>query len=120
VALDAQKQVVLQLGDGAGLGEIADELEAIHRWNDDLWLLQFVHFERAYMAVATARWDEADARLREALEISRRIGDRGNELLHLSMMGWRDRCRGDLAGALDSLRDVGRRAHEMGHVEWSA
>lgn len=120
VALDAQKQVVLQLGDGTRLAEIADELEAIHRWNDDLWLLQFVLFERAYVAVGTARWDEADARLREALEISRRIGDRVNELLHLSMMGWRDRCRGDLAGALDSLEDVGRRAHELGHAEWSA
>ncbi len=70
VALDAQKQVVLQLGDGARLAEIADELEAIHRWNDELWLLQFVLFERGYMAVGTARWDEADARLREALEIA--------------------------------------------------
>ena len=85
MALDAQKQVVLQLGDGAGLSEIADELEAIHRWNDELWLLQFVLFERGYVAVGTARWDEAETRLREALEISRRIGDRGNELLHLSM-----------------------------------
>jgi tetratricopeptide (TPR) repeat protein len=120
VALDAQKQVVLQLGDGEGLSEIADELEAIHRWNDELWLLQFVLFERGYVAVGTARWDEAESRLREALEISRRIGDRGNELLHLSMLGWRDRCRGDLARALESLEDVRRRAHEMGHAEWSA
>ena len=120
VALDAQKQVALQLGDRAALEAMTDELEAIHSQNNDLWLLQFVYFERGYLAVGTARWDEAETRLRQALDISRRIGDGANELLHLSVLGWRDRCRGEYASALATLEDVARRAHELGHAEWSA
>ena len=119
-ALDALKQAALQLGDRSGIEAIADELDAIHRWNDELWLLQFVLLERGYVAVGTARWEEADLRLQEALEISRRIGDRANELLHLSMIAWRDRCLGRHAKALPILENVARRAHEMGHGEWSA
>ena len=121
VALDAQKQVVLQLGDGAGLGR--DRRRA--RGDPPLERRPVAAAVRALRAGVHGRRHGAMGRGRRApaegarKSTSWRIGDRGNELLHLSMMGWRDRCRGDLAGALDALGDVGRRAHEMGHAEWS-
>jgi len=36
------------------------------------------------------------------------------------MIAWRGRCLGRHADALPILWDIARRAHEMGHVEWSA
>lgn len=119
-ALDALKQVALQLGDRDGLERIAEELDPIHRWNQDLWLLQFVTFERGYVALGTARWDEADRLLHEALDICLRLDDRGNELLHRSMIAWLERCRGAPEAAAVALETLNARARDLDHVEWSA
>jgi len=117
-AMDALKQVVLQLGDSARLAEFTDELLRVHQRHQDLWLLQFVHFERAYVWLGTGQWERAMVELRKSLEINARIGDRGNEPLLLATLGRYHGLRGEYGRALE----VGRRALDLAgdvrHTEW--
>jgi tetratricopeptide (TPR) repeat protein len=119
-ALDALKQVVLQLGDAGAFEEIADELAPIHERLQDLWLLQFVHFERAYVWAGLGRWEDAFDELRRSLDINRRIGDRGNEPLLLSSLGRFHGLRGEYGEALELGRRGTALAAEMGHAEWGS
>jgi len=119
-ALDALKQVVLQLGDASRVADLADELSRIHERTGDLWLLQFVEFERAYVSIGTGRWEDALSGLRRSLEINRRIGDRGNEPLLLSAMGLYHAVRGDYDEALESGRRAVELATRVGHAEWTS
>jgi class 3 adenylate cyclase/tetratricopeptide (TPR) repeat protein len=119
-AMDALKQVALETGDFETLERLADRLAEIHRRNDDLWLLQFAVFEVAYADVARMRVDRAFAGLEEALSISRRIGDVGNEPLYVAMLGRAHRARGEYDRALPLGRRAFDLARELGHGEWTA
>lgn len=119
-ALDGLKQVALQLGDASRLEEITDELIQIHRRHRDLWYLQFVHFERAYVWMGIGRWDAAVAELRKSQDINRRIEDRGNEPLLLATLGRYHALRGEYREALDAARRSIDLARYVGHAEWTS
>ena len=119
-AMDAVKQVALETGDVETLERLADRLIEMHRRTDDLWLLQFPVLELGYANIAMARLDRAFAHLEEALAINRRIDDRGNEPMLLSMLGMAHRARGDYAPALALGRRALELARELDHAEWIA
>lgn len=120
VAMDSLKQVAMEIGDFSTLEDIGSQLAEIHRRHGDLWYLQFVVFELAFMSIATASWEEAFARLDESLAIGRTIGDRGNEPLHLGAFAWAHRSRGDYGRALAAGREAVALAHQLGHAEWTS
>jgi tetratricopeptide (TPR) repeat protein len=119
-SMDALKQVALQTGDIDTLEELIPRLSAIHRRNDDLWLLQFAVLELGYADLERMRLDRAFAAFDEALSINRRIGDVGNEPIYLAVIGRAHRGRGEYEQAVA----LGRRARDLaiglGHGEWSA
>jgi len=77
-------------------------------------------FEVAYADVARVRLDRAFAGLGEALSISRRIGDVGNEPLYVAMLGRAHRARGDYDDAIALGRRAFDLARDLGHGEWTA
>jgi tetratricopeptide (TPR) repeat protein len=119
-AMDALKQVALQTGDFGRLEELAGRLAAIHRRTDDLWLLQFAVLEVGYGDVLRGRSERAIARIGEALEINRRIGDRGNEPVHLGLLGRAYRGAGEYGRAIELGRRAFALARELDHPEWIA
>ena len=68
MAMDALKQVALQIGDFETQERMATRLAEIHRRNDDLWLLQFAVEELAYADLARVRLDR---RVRRARGVAR-------------------------------------------------
>ena len=119
MAMDALKQVALQTGDFETQGRLAARLALIHRRNDDLWLLQFAVEEVAYADLARARMDRVFAGIDESFSINRRIGDIGNEPMHLAILGRAHRTRGDYDEALEIGRRAFDLARELGHGEWT-
>jgi predicted ATPase/class 3 adenylate cyclase len=119
MAMDALKQVALQTGDFETQGRLAERLAEIHRRNDDLWLLQFAVEEVAYADLARARMDRVFAGIDESFSINRRIGDIGNEPMHLAILGRAHRTRGDYDKALEIGRRAFDLARELGHGEWT-
>lgn len=119
-ALDSLKQVAMQLGDLARLQELAARLGDIYRRHGELWYLQFVVFERSLVPMAAGGWGEAEDRIREALALGRRLGDRGNQPLYLATLGWVHRSRGAYAEALELGRQAVGLAYAVGHAEWTA
>jgi len=119
-AMDAQKQVALQLGDLDALRDTTRWLEASCRRRGDLWRLQFVLFESAFVPMAAGRWDEAIRLVEEGLELCHRIDDRGNEALYLGAMCWFERARGRYGRALELGKEATEVASAAGHMEWTA
>jgi len=78
---------------------VIDELEPLLRRLGNLRLLAWTVFESAIPAVAAARWDEAERRMTEAVDLSHRGGLVGNDSWFLAHLGWLARLRGrfDLA-----------------------
>jgi len=97
--LDGLKTPHAYLGEVAPLTEVIDELEPLLRRLGDLKLLEWTVFESAIPAVAAARWDEAEHRMAEAVEISHRGGFIGHDSWFVAHLGWLARLRGrfDLA-----------------------
>lgn len=56
--------------------------------------------------IARGRWDEATAKVEEALAINRRSGFAGDESWYVSNLGWIARLKGDHAEALRHGRDA--------------
>ena len=81
-----------------------DELEPLLRRLGDLTLLQWTVFESAFPAFAAARWEEAEHRMTEAVEVSRRGGFVGEQSWFVAHLGWLARLQGrfDLAVTLGS------------------
>jgi tetratricopeptide (TPR) repeat protein len=119
-AIDALKQAALQLGDLDRLGRLTAELEEAERASGDLWYLQWTLLEAAFVPLGRARYEEAAARLDDALAISRRIGDSTARPLIHDARCWLERSRGRYDRALAE----GRRAVELsapgGGGPWSA
>ena len=99
LGLDGLKTAHAYLGEVAPLTEVIDELEPLLRRLGDLRLLEWTVFESAIPAFAAARWDEAEHRMAEAVEVSRRGGLIGHDSWFLAHLGWLARLRGrfDLA-----------------------
>jgi tetratricopeptide (TPR) repeat protein len=119
-AMDAQKQVAVELGDLATLRDATRWLEASCGRRGDLWRLQFVVFESAFVPMAAGRWDEAVRLVGDALALCRRIDDRGNEALYLGSMCWFERARGRYGRALEVGNEAVAAASAAGHAEWMA
>jgi tetratricopeptide (TPR) repeat protein len=120
LAMDSLQVATAMIGDFATIDEVAPQLVAIHRYHGDLWYLQFALYQWCYVPIGAEQWDDAIARLEEALAINRRIGDRGNEPLYLATLGWFYRSCGDHQQALAHGRAAVILAEELGHAEWTA
>jgi class 3 adenylate cyclase/tetratricopeptide (TPR) repeat protein len=118
VALDAVKQVAMQVGDLSRLEETLIKLAAIYRDRGDPWYEQFVHLESTFLHLGRGRWVEAYAAVSRALDLNRKLGDFGNEPLHLTAQSWCLRLRGRLSEAETSARRAFVLAGELDHPEW--
>jgi tetratricopeptide (TPR) repeat protein len=117
-ALDALKQVSLQIGDWETLGLIARDLGDILRRHDELWYLQFVLHESSFIGSASGEWEVSLERLQEALALNRRIGDRGNEPLHHAGLCMVNRMAGRYGPALEAGVRGCDLAAALDHAEW--
>ena len=119
-AADALVLVSALLGDLPRLEERAAELVETRRAQGDPWYLHLALMQSAVPPLGWGRWDEAEARLNEALGIARKIGDRGNEPAHLATLAWVERGRGKYGGALAYARQAVSIAEQVDHPEWIA
>ncbi|MFB9880294.1 AAA family ATPase [Planobispora siamensis] len=116
-ALDGLKTAHAHLGEMPALGRLIGELEPLLRRLGDLWLLQWCVFESALPAAATGAWDEATARISEALAVNRRSGYTGYEKWYVAHLGWVARLR----GRHDDAVRYGRQSLDLdSHAWWSA
>ncbi|GII00084.1 ATP-binding protein [Planobispora takensis] len=116
-ALDGLKTAHAHLGEMPALGRLIGELEPLLRRLGDLWLLQWCVFESALPAAATGAWDEAAARISEALAVNRRSGYTGYEKWYVAHLGWIARLR----GRHDDAVRYGRQSLDLdSHAWWSA
>jgi class 3 adenylate cyclase len=116
-AMDSIKLAVWQLGDLERLEELTGALARLWRERGDLWYLQFALLESAFVPIAQARWEDAAARLTDAVAINRRIHDPGAEVLILDALCWLHRSE----GSYDASLSAGRRAVALtGEVPWAA
>src|SRR4051794_22432778 len=106
-ALDSLKLVALMLGDTERVEAVTAPLIDVLRRRQDIWYLQWTLLESAFTPGAQGRWGEAARRLDEALEISRRMGDRFARGLILEARCWLERSRGDYGRALEVGREAG-------------
>ncbi len=120
VALDALKQVELQIGDFTSAEGHAYALLPFAEGRGDLWSAQFCHLELGMIKVAQARWGEATSHLGEGLEVNRRVHDDGNTPAHLAMFAWLERARGRYAAGLDVGTRAWAAALKRDHAEWMA
>ncbi len=120
IAMDSLLLASVPIADFATIDETARQLVEIHRSHGDLWYLQFAFVQWSYVPMGAGRWQEALARVDEALAVNRRIGDRGNEPMYLAFQCWINLSRGEYARALTEGRRAVEVATELGHVEWIA
>ena len=120
LALDGLKSVLAYLGDPEPLGEVVADLEPRVRASGNTWLLQWVVFEKSFVAAAEGRLDDARARVAEAIELNRLSGYPAYAGYLAAHDGWYARLSGDLHAA----RRIGREAVEatspVNHPWWYA
>ncbi len=120
-AMDALKLAALWLGDLARLEELTSELAGIFRARpEDDFYLQFALLESAFAPLGAGRFDQATARIEEALELLRQSGRLIHESLFVDALCWAYRSRGDYEQALAFGRSASELAHRIGHNEWAA
>jgi class 3 adenylate cyclase/tetratricopeptide (TPR) repeat protein len=119
-ALDAAKQVALQLGDADRVESLAARLSDLNHAGGDMWREQFVKLECGLVAAEQARWDVAESLFADGLALNREVGDVGNEPLFLIELSWLARSRGRFVDALVLAERASRSARHRGHVEWQA
>ena len=115
-AMDSLKFVALALGDIESLEELTSKLELIQRAANQTWFLQWTLLEGSFVALARARFDDAIAKLDEAVDISRRIGDPWARGLMLHGRCWSRRLQGDYGRALADGRAALALAEHAGGV----
>ena len=119
-AMDAAKQVALQLGEVPELERLASRLTELHRAAGDVWQEQAVQLEVGIAAGEQARWDEAEGRILAGLALNRQVDDVGNEPLFYGQLGALARARGRYAEAIELARRGSTDAHRRQHAEWVA
>ncbi|MBA2894509.1 ATP-binding protein [Nonomuraea soli] len=116
-ALDGLKTAHAHLGRMPELSRLIGELEPLLRELGDLWLLQWCVFESALPMVAVGAWDDAAARIHDALAVNRRSGYTGYDRWYLAHLGWIARLRGDY----DEAVRYGRQSLDGdSHAWWTA
>ncbi|HTS98567.1 MAG TPA: AAA family ATPase [Streptosporangiaceae bacterium] len=109
VGLDGLKTVYGGLGDLPALRAVLDELVPLTRRLGDLFRLQWVEFESAFLSVAAADWDGAVTAMQAGIEANRRGGYPHWAAWYVAHLGWLARLRGHDDEALAQ----GRRALAM-------
>jgi DNA-binding SARP family transcriptional activator/tetratricopeptide (TPR) repeat protein len=104
--LDGLKTVHAYLGHTGALATVLDELEPLLRRQGDLFRLQHVVYESAFVPMAAGDWDQATAALESAIEINRRSGYPHWAATYVARLGWLARLR----GRDDEAVSLGRRA----------
>jgi class 3 adenylate cyclase/tetratricopeptide (TPR) repeat protein len=119
-AQDSLLLVASLLGDLPMVETVGHDLVQTLRAQGDLWYLQSALAEWATAPFGMGRWDEALTRLREGLEINRRIGAHGNEPHFFTMEAKVWRSRGEYGRALATGHEALALALRLGHPEWIA
>lgn len=119
-AMDALKMVAAHTGDWSTLERLTPRLEQIQRRHNELWYLQFTLLESSFHDLANARWDLGLARLEEALQVARRIGDRTAASAILAKLCSVQRARGRYGEALSTGSEAVAMADEVGYIWWWA
>ncbi|WP_433039189.1 hypothetical protein [Actinomycetospora sp. CA-053990] len=119
VGLDGLKTAYAYAGMVDELAGVVDELEPLARRLQDRGLLQWVVFEGSFPAVAAGRWDEARARIAEAIAVTEHSGYGGHDVWFHAHLGWVARLEGDLDEALHIGRRAVARCGEAGHRWWT-
>lgn len=117
-SLDGLKTAYAHLGATRELTEVLVELEPLLRRRGRLHLLSWAVFDSALLAVATADWDTAAARIDDALRINRRGGMRATESWLLAHRGWVERLRGRHGDAVELGRHAVEFARSAPHTWW--
>jgi class 3 adenylate cyclase/tetratricopeptide (TPR) repeat protein len=119
-ALDALKQVELQIGDFPSAEGHAYTLLAFAERRGDLWSAQFCHLELGMIKIAQGRWDDASSHLDDGSEMNRRVRDDGNTPAHLAVRAWLERSQGRYGAGLEPAEQAWSAALRQGHAEWTA
>jgi class 3 adenylate cyclase/tetratricopeptide (TPR) repeat protein len=119
-ALDALKQVELQIGDFPSAESHAYALLAFAERRGDLWSAQFCPLELGMIKIAEGRWDDATSHLDVGLEMNRRVRDDGNTPAHLAVRAWLERLQGRYGAGLELAKQAWSAALRQGHAEWTA
>jgi tetratricopeptide (TPR) repeat protein len=120
VALDALKQVELELGDFERAEEHIRRIVEICEGHEELWPIQIATLELGMIAQCRGRPTDARRHLARSLEINDRLGDHGTRPLLLAVLAWHDRQAGRYRDALRGGEHALRLAEEHGHQEWIA
>ena len=119
--MDALKLAAWQLGELERLEELTGELaRTLRAQPEDEFYLQFVLLESAFAPLGAGRFEEAIARIEEALALLRQRGRLIHEPLFIDALCWAYRSRGDYERALASGSGASELAHQIGHHEWAA
>jgi tetratricopeptide (TPR) repeat protein len=119
-ALDAAKLVALNLGDLDRVAEVCARLQAIHRAQDDRFMLAFALLEGAFVPLARGHWRAAEDRLQRAIDMNATSGNAFTRPLFLDAVCWMHRSRGALDEALAAGLEANRVAEEVGIPEFAA
>jgi class 3 adenylate cyclase/tetratricopeptide (TPR) repeat protein len=119
-ALDAAKQVAIQLGEADQVESLAVRLSGLNHRTGNVWREQFVQLERGLVVAEQARWELAESLLTSGLALNREVGDVGNEPLFLTELSWLARARGRYADAIAQAERASAGARSRGHTEWLA
>ena len=119
VGLDGLKTAYAYAGMVDELAEVIDELEPLARRLQARGLLQWAVFEGSFPAVAAGRWDEARARVAEAIAVTELSGYGGHDVWFHAHLGWVARLQGDLDEAVAVGRRAVARGGEAGHRWWT-
>jgi class 3 adenylate cyclase/tetratricopeptide (TPR) repeat protein len=120
-AKDALKLVAQQVGDVERLEALTDDLlRSLRERPEDAFYIPWVLLESAFVPLARGRWDQAQGRLDEALELTRTQGYRYQEPLFLDALCWLHRAKGDYGEAIQQGRSAARLAHAHGGDEWAS
>jgi DNA-binding SARP family transcriptional activator/tetratricopeptide (TPR) repeat protein len=104
--LDGLKTAHAYLGHNGALAAVLDELDPLLRRQGDLFRLQHVAYESAFVPMAAGEWDQATTALESAIEINRRSGYPHWAATYVARLGWLARLR----GRDDEAVSLGRRA----------
>src|SRR5581483_5308492 len=115
---DGRKTVAAYSGDLATLRAAVAELEPLLRRARLLQHLQWAVFESSFVPFAAGRWEEAERRIGEAVELNRRVGFHAYGAMFTAQVAWVRLAAGDLGGALAHAREAFETAEGFGHPWW--
>jgi DNA-binding SARP family transcriptional activator/tetratricopeptide (TPR) repeat protein len=118
LALDAAKSAHAYLGEVDQLAEVVAELEPMLRRSGDLYLLQWMLFESAFVPLAAGDYSAAHEMIEAAIDVNRRSGYAPFESYYIAYEAWAQRLAGDLDAAATTGAHAVASARTHGHAWW--